>query len=201
MMQELFKQYLNELSGFLKEYNFKKSGNSFYRKSGNNYELINIQKSRNSEGLRFTINVGVFSKVLADFFEEEIGKKPNVEDLHWSKRIGHFLPDKTDLWFKFGNEVEFENVVIESKSVLEKFVLPEMVSLKEDEGLERLWMVNEASYVTEFQRLLNLSVFLSRKRSPAVKEVIEDLKQYAKEKRLSVEYHLDKLNAEYATKT
>lgn len=198
-MKEFFKQYLKELSEFLKGYEFKKSGNSFYRKSGKNYGLINVQKSKSSEELKFTINVGVFSQVLADFFEEEIGKKPSVEDLHWSKRIGHFLPDKPDLWFKFGNETEFEKVVYESKSIIEKVVLPEMESLLEDEGLECLWTENEASYVTEFQRLLNLSVFLSRKKSPAVNEVIEDLKKYAKEKRLSIEYHLDKLNAEYAT--
>jgi len=198
-MQELFNQYVNKMYEFLGKYNFKKSGNNFYRKDNGSWVIINIQKMRNSDLPKFTLNIGVFSETLGDFYEFDKGKKPGVEDLHWVKRIGHFQPEKSDLWFEIEDGKQLQKVVDQSIGILNDFVLPQLSVLSNDIELEKLWLINEDSSVTEFQRLLNLTVLLSKRHSEEANKFIEHLKEYAKEKRFSIDYHLNKLYAEYLT--
>lgn len=198
-LRKIFHQYVKQLDSFLKLHGFTRSGYSFYLTDKPNIAMVNLQLSKDSssELLRFTLNIGVYSRSLGLFFDDEILDKPSIYKSHWLKRIGHFLPKKSDKWFEISERSSVEHITQEIKFVFNEYILPELWQNIYDEGLENLWQLDEASYVTEFQRLLYLSVFLCKRQAPEASHVIAKLIDYAKQKELSIDYHLKELNTEY----
>jgi hypothetical protein len=57
-----------------------------------------------------------------------------------------------------------------------------------------IWLTNVDSVTNEFLRLLNLTVLLCKREAENTNKYIEDLKEYAKVNKLSIDYHLKLLN-------
>jgi hypothetical protein len=196
-LQSKFKEYVGIIGFFLKPHGFKRVGSSFYLKENDNWVIINIQKSSKStrENIFFTFNIGICSSTLRTFFDEFDAKIPNIDQSHFVKRIGQFLPEMKDLWFSFRLD-NFKEVVSETIKIFDNYVLKEIKNMIGDDDLERHWMNGQNFNVTEFQRLLYLSVLLKKKNDKYAFQVINDLIQYARNNKLSIEYHLKKLNGE-----
>ena len=192
-MQELFNQYVIKFNTFLKNFGYKKSGNYFYKKNKNNWEVINIQKSTDKNFLKLTFNVGIFLKTLGDFYEFDQNKKLEIDDLHWMKRIGHFQTIKSDLWFEIANNEQLQSVYEKTCKLFGGIVLPELEKICNDSEMEKIWLSNIDPATTEFQRLLNLTVLFNKREAEDTNKIIADLKEYAKAHKLSIDYHLKQL--------
>ncbi len=144
------------------------------------------------------MNSGIFSGELGRFYDEEFKSKPNPYNLHWSKRIGRFLPKPSEIWYEINESVIGKDLAQDTIDIIDQYVMPKLLLLLDNSELEALWLQDEDSQTTEFQRLLNLSVLLSKHKSSKIYQIIEDLHKYAERKRLSIGYHLNKLNARYA---
>jgi Domain of unknown function (DUF4304) len=115
MYQETFKNFMKLIRPFLKQQGFTSRGNNFHKRHPEgNIGVINFQK--NPDGIpKFTINLGVYSLVLAEFFlekfnEKKIKKYPSLGDYHWNTRVGSLVPkehparQKDDFWYKVGDK-------------------------------------------------------------------------------------------------
>ncbi len=193
-MREVFlSQFILKITEFLKKSGFKKSCNYFYKKNNNNWEVINIQKSKDNKS-KFTFNTGIFLKTLGDFYQFDENRKLEIDDLHWKKRIGQFHETKSDLWFEINNNDHLHTVYQVVSKLFEEVILPKLENICDDSEMERIWVSNADSGTTEFLRLLNLTVLLCKREAENKNTYIEDLKEYAKKNKLSIEYHLKLLN-------
>lgn len=115
MYQETFKNLMKLIRPFLKQQGFTSRGNNFHKRHNEgNIGRINFQK--NPDGLpKFTINIGVYSLVLAEFFlvkfnRKKITEHPSLGNYHWDTRVGSLVPkehparQKDDFWYKVGDK-------------------------------------------------------------------------------------------------
>jgi hypothetical protein len=192
-MEKLINQYFIKINEFLKDFGFKKSGNYFYKKNMNNWIIINIQKSRDKNSSKFTFNIGVFLKTLGDFYEFGQTQKPEIDDSHWMKRIGHFQTVKSDEWFEIKDNDQLQNVYQKTSRLFRENIIPILELICNDVEMEKIWLKDSDSATTEFQRLLNLSVLLTKRQAENRNKIISDLKEYAKANKLAIDYHLKQL--------
>jgi hypothetical protein len=83
-----FKELLKALTPFLKGYGYSRRGQNFYTKR--NWGVINFQKSQSStkDKVKFKVNLGVCSQVLAKFYYKwNEGTPPTESACHWRKRV------------------------------------------------------------------------------------------------------------------
>ena len=114
---------------FMKERGFTTKGNNFYKlhKDGN-VGIINFQKNREGFG-RFTINVGVFSKKLAEFLSGKV-VKPSLGYFHWETRIGSLIPEQSpyyvniDKWWEYDDKTNVEQLFNEISRLIIDFGIP-----------------------------------------------------------------------------
>lgn len=76
------------------------------------------------DGIKFTINVGVFIKSLLVFRTgaEKAPAKVIINDCHWSERIGNLMPVKQDFWWIMYEWENPEILFTELKEVFEQYV-------------------------------------------------------------------------------
>ena len=161
-VSELYKELIKEISSLLKEKHFSRKGNCFYLRQGNNWGLIDFQKSRksSSDEVIFTINVGICSGALLEFFSPELlEKKPSIEVCQWRERLGFLLPDRQDRWWTV-REGPIDSLMAELTSYLLKIAIPEIKAHLDDKQLCNEWLSGKSPGLTDIQRLMNLSVLL-----------------------------------------
>lgn len=109
---EAYKQLLKNIYHTLREYGYSHRAGIFYKKNEDNWGVIGFQKSWSSSnefGIKFAINLGVYSKAIAELLDPTcIKPRPLVWDLHWGQRIGLLLPEKNDKWWVIDEETSME---------------------------------------------------------------------------------------------
>ena len=115
MYAEIFNQLMKLMRPFMKAQGFTSRGNNFYKRHPEgNIGIINFQKNRDGFP-RFTVNVGIYSVVLAKYFLAEFNQKtvkeyPSLGDYHWESRIVSLVPVQNPArqgdedWRKFGDK-------------------------------------------------------------------------------------------------
>lgn len=196
---ELYKELTREISAFLRERGFSRSGNCFYVQQAGNWGLLCLQKSRRSttkEAL-FTINLGVCSGRLIEFFSPEAAEqKPSIEACHWRERAGFLLPKPKDKWWVI-HEVEPLNSLLEElKDFLVQAIIPEIERHLPDEYLCNEWLSGKSTGLTDIQRLMNLSVLLkaasAEDKLSEVRKELEDMSA-GKPTAFMIKQHLQRL--------
>jgi hypothetical protein len=195
--QQHFKNLVTFVAPVLKPYGFSKNRQTFYCRSPNNWGLIDFQKSwqSNKESLPFTVNLGVASDRLLRFFSPDKIKRPSIRDCHWQIRLG-YLMNKRDLWWKVDEQTSIENLGKEIVNPLENRAIQEINHYISDESLRDLWISGQSPSLTEFQRLMYLSVFLKELGPLELLEpTLTKLKQISEGKPSAVtaELHIERL--------
>jgi hypothetical protein len=146
----------------MEKYNFHKNGLSYCYITNNNWGLVSFQKSSHPipEGVRFTINLGVASDRLLKFFSFPTAiQKPKIEDCHWRVRLGELLKGE-DQWWMIEIGRSTHDLVDFLYSSIENLAISEIQKFLDDVALRDLWLTGRAPSLTEFQRLLYLSILL-----------------------------------------
>lgn len=116
---------------FLKENDFKKRGNHFYKDNGSVGYCVNIQNDKwnNTNQFLFTLNVGIFTD--AFWLECEDFKKtgiiptfPKEYDCAIRERIGDLLPVKEDKWYCITSGTDVMKLWNEIECDLTEYILP-----------------------------------------------------------------------------
>lgn len=143
---EAYEQLLKNIQHTLKEHGYTRKAGIFYKKFKDNWGIIGFQKSRSSSnefGIKFTINLGIYSKAVAELLDPtRIKSKPTVWDLHWGQRIGLLFPEKNDKWWVIDESTSLEFLEQEIKECLLHKVIPEIDKCINNNHLVDLWVLN-----------------------------------------------------------
>lgn len=180
--KDIFEELISNLKPFFKSNNYLKKGNSFYYLKDNNYGLITFQKSQksNNNQIIFTINIGIYSKVVSNFLNSNHTKlKPTIPDCHWVRRIGDFFEPIHDKWWLINVNTsvsdltkEICNAIREIFSLIDRYI--------SDESLQLLWLSEESPGITKLDRLMNLSVLLKHSGNiEQLKVVLDQLSEFS----------------------
>src|SRR5215831_5640354 len=117
--EEKYKKLLEEVWCLLKGIGYKKTGSTFRIHERENSGVINFQRSKDSlNGIKFTINAGIFSKLLWKFFHDELLKAPNVWNCQWHARVGFLIPQKVDTWWTINSALDIEHLINDIKRIV-----------------------------------------------------------------------------------
>ena len=161
MYQETFKRFMKVMRPVMKAHGFTSRGNNFYKRhSQGNIGIINVQK--NWRGLpKFSINIGVYSLTLAEFFLEKLHQTniktiPSIPDSHWQTCLGSLVPREHpvrqkdefwknvgDKWWDYEDITDIEELFNEIKPLIIEFGIPAMDKHLSDEQLIEEWIVSE----------------------------------------------------------
>ena len=162
---QLFTQFLKSLNPILKQAGFSQSHSNFRHRADDNWAVINFQRSSSSTTVtpRFTINLGIYSAVLAKIFPSfrmrtDASLKPLVIDSHWRLRVGDLLPQNKDVWWQFTSD-PMESCREEVDEYLTTLVIPTLQQYSSDAALRELWATGSLLGVdSEIVRLEYLSL-------------------------------------------
>jgi hypothetical protein len=146
---EAYKQLLENIHHTLKEHGYSRRAGIFYKKNEDNWGVIGFQKSSSSSnefGIKFTINLGVYSKVVAELLDPtRIKPRPIVWDLHWGQRIGLLFPEKNDKWWVIDESTSMEFLEKEIRECLLHKAIPEIDKCITNNHLIDLGISNQLS--------------------------------------------------------
>lgn len=195
--KEIYESILKKIQLILKPYGYSKSGPTFYLNKSENWGLINFQKSMESSGdhIKFTINVGTCSTMLRRVEERDVSRKPPYTECHWSLRIGFFLPAGQDHWWSIDERTNEDDLVMELSGIFKNRGLREIESHISDEQLEEYWKAGNCDGLTDYMRIVNLTLLMKAKCSEGLPIVAEQLREYARGKSFekSINGHLNEL--------
>ncbi|MBT2559830.1 DUF4304 domain-containing protein [Pedobacter sp. ISL-68] len=177
---DIFKELIKQISPFLKQMKFVKKRNTFYLKSDKNFGIINFQKSRESTNdlVRLTINFGIYSDILGEMDNVFDGSHPDVEDCHWSARVGAFMPGMPDYWREIGVSDDLTNVTLDVIASIQNLILPEINKRLSDEDLINNWINRDFTGTTEIGRFKYLTTLIKKKGDlETLNQVVEDFMQ------------------------
>lgn len=144
-MSTLFNHFLKAIKPTLQQAGFSQSDSNFSYLVADNWVLINFQRSSSSTAItpHFTINLGVYSSVLATVFtsfrmRSNPASNPLEIDGHWRVRIGDLLPTPRDLWWQFTTDT-IEPCRKEVQTYLTELVIPALQHYSSDMALRELW--------------------------------------------------------------
>lgn len=184
---DIFKELIKALTPLLKQMGFNKKGNNFYLELGKNYGIVNFQKSRDctKEVVKFTVNFGVYSNVLGQVLDYNYNNstKPDVDQCQWEARVGYFMPDSPDYWWKVNVSDDLSKIASNVMEVVQSIVMPEINKRLSDEGLINSWMNENYAGTTEIGRFKYLTTLLKTKRDfNTLNQVVETFMQQSKGK-------------------
>jgi hypothetical protein len=113
----------------LKPLGFKKKGNNFYKQENGVGHIINFQKSTyySKDHIHFTINTAVFLPeywtAFYNYFNKPVPDYPTEPECILRQRIGD-LRNENDKWFDITPDTDEEEMILEMKRNLNKYILP-----------------------------------------------------------------------------
>ena len=120
-----------KITDYLKDNDFKKQGNHFFKSNGSIGYCVNIQNDKwnNANQIRFTLNVGIFTDA---FWLESLDFKktgmiptfPKEYDCAIRYRIGGLLPVKEDKWYCITSGTDVVKLWGEIERDLNEYILP-----------------------------------------------------------------------------
>lgn len=197
-----FKEIIKRIAPFLKEKGYRKKGNTFFINPDKNYGIINFQKSQdsNKDEVKFTINFGVYSDLLGKVvdFDYDDSEVPDVWACQWQVRIGDFMPNRPDFWWKIKADDDFSEIISNIVDNIQNIILPEIDKRLTDGDLMNSLIKGDFTESTAVETFKYLTIFLKAKGDiEALNEVVEifmqqpDGKKYydiAKEHLEEIEY-------------
>lgn len=198
---ETYKKMIKDISTLFKDRGFSRAHNCFYLQQGNNWGLMEFQKSGKStpDEILFTINMGVCSGKLYEFFSSKsLVRKPTIQACQWRERIGFVLPDRQDKWWLIRSTDPLPPLMNELKDCLGRVGIPIIEQYLSDEKLCDEWSSGKSPGLTDIQRLVNLSVLLNASGAySTLREVVRELedKSAGRPTASLVRQHLKKLSA------
>lgn len=120
-----------KITDYLKDNDFKKRGNHFFKSNGEKGYCVNIQndKCNDANKIRFTLNVGIFTEVFwlecEDFKNTGIIPTfPKEYECAIRERIGGLLPVKEDKWYSITSGTDVMKLWSEIERDLTEYILP-----------------------------------------------------------------------------
>ncbi len=146
--QDALKQLVaDQLRPAFKARGYRQRGLTFYRTVGDNFGVVQLQKSRSATAisLDFTINLGVFSgrvqRALSQImWVPEVNRVPTEPACHLRQRIGLLLPEARDVWWTVRAGADQAERGRTLRSVLEMHAFPFLDGRVSDEGLRDHWL-------------------------------------------------------------
>ncbi len=131
---------LDNVQEVLKPAGFLKKGATFIADRGDAVLLVSLQSSSSTSEakLKATVNLGVFSKTLAETLGVPTTTN-SVWDAHWQQRIGFLLPERNDKWWTVGSDAEAREVGAEVADSLRQEALPCLERLASTAALRAHW--------------------------------------------------------------
>jgi hypothetical protein len=187
---EGFKTITNAVSKSVSALGFKKINQSaFAIKEGNNWGVINFQKSQSNtkSEVRFTINLDIFSGAIRDFLEgEKVNSAPKTGGSHWNKRIGFLLPEKKDYWWTITDATNIAVLEKEITAMVSSIAVEEIKKNLSDANLINQWKEAVSPGITEFQRLQYLAILMKFTGQPDYTDAANQLLAYSSGKSISM---------------
>ena len=142
----------------LKPLGFKKKENNFYLQRADLGHIINIQKSMyySKDHINFTINTGIFVPLYwsarYNFYNLNIPIFPTEPECMIRKRIGS-LKNQQDTWYDILESTNDDNLILEMKENLQKYILPYFDNIK---NIDELLLQSESGglKVGHFDRMI-----------------------------------------------
>ena len=120
-----------KITDYLKDNDFKKRGNHFYKSNGSIGYCVNIQNDKwnDANQIRFTLNVGIFTDAFwlecEDFTNSGIIPTfPKEYECAIRERIGDLLPVKEDKWYCITSGTDGMKLWSEIERDLTEYALP-----------------------------------------------------------------------------
>lgn len=120
-----------KITDYLKENDFKKRGNHFFKSNGSIGYCVNIQNDKwnDANQIRFTLNVGIFTNAFwlecMDFKNTGIIPTfPKEYECAIRERIGDLLPVKEDKWYSITSSMDVTKLWCEIERDLTEYALP-----------------------------------------------------------------------------
>lgn len=115
------------LSPLLKTHHFGKSGRTFHRQIGEIWQVLNIQSSQSNFDIigKFTINLGIYHPVVAEFAGKSLSSGyPKEYECTLRKRIGYLMQSQADYWWEINPTTNLEVLAQQVNTTVDKFGLP-----------------------------------------------------------------------------
>ncbi len=197
-LNSMYQRLLSRIASALKYRGYKKRSSNIYIQENGNWGLINFQKSTKStsEKIIFTVNLGIASARLLRFFSVKYPENgPNLWDCHWQKRLGQLIKGE-DMWWSIESSTLIDELGENILKYIDSLAVPEISKYLDDNELRDLWLSGSSPSLTEFQRLMYLSVFLKELGPQELLEpILRNLEQISVGKPTSVtaDIHIRKL--------
>lgn len=151
--QQLRSIFLRRLTALLSPLGYKKRSDTFVMRLEEVSRVIHVQSSTSgtSDGVVVTINLGIYSHVVAQREGASIDVK-QVWDCHWRVRLGYCLPEPYDQWWTIEDEAQALETGDLIVRLLNEYGLPALAALPDTESLRRLWLGGESIRTTEYLR-------------------------------------------------
>jgi hypothetical protein len=122
---------------FLRAHGFKRTKATFHRPVGDNWEVINLQKSEWSDrrSVEFTVNLAVgIDRLREQQFDWGPGKRPSYTRCQLWERLGIVLTER-DVWWKIGRLTDLSALADTINTAVERYALPWLEARSSDEAL------------------------------------------------------------------
>jgi len=159
--KECFGELLGQLAAELKLRGYKKRGALFYKPLEGNLACIEIQKSRKSsaEEVLFTVNLGIVNSKIHSF-TSSTPMVAEIEKSHWRMRLGALTDSPRDIWWEIKPGADMGVLNNELWALISVRALPTLDRYCKNDELAALWLTGRSPGLTEFERLINLSILL-----------------------------------------
>ena len=121
----------DKIADFLKDDDFKKRGNHFFKRNGEIGYCVNIQNDKWNDAMhiRFTLNLGIYTERFwlehYDFKHTEVAPAfPKEYECAIRERIGGLLPVKEDKWYCITSSTDVMKLWNEIERDLTEYMLP-----------------------------------------------------------------------------
>jgi hypothetical protein len=111
---------------FLRGHDFKRTKATFHRAVGDNWQVVNLQRSKWSDrrSVEFTVNLAVgLDRLRERQYDWAEGKRPPDSRCHFRERLG-FLLRGTDVWWKVRRRTNIASLADTINSAVEEHAFP-----------------------------------------------------------------------------
>lgn len=121
----------DKIADFLKDDDFKKRGNHFFKRNGEIGHCVNIQNDKWNDAMhiRFTLNLGIYTEWFwlehYDFKHTEVAPAfPKEYECAVRERIGDLLPTNEDRWYSITSDTDVRKLWDDIEHDLADYVMP-----------------------------------------------------------------------------
>src|SRR5688572_2506860 len=99
----------------MKSRGFSKSGRTFHRRVGDDWQVLNVQASMGNfaEAGKFTINFGVYLPAISLLAKQPLSSKPKEYECTYRERIGQSMIGGPDYWWEIDPSTDLKAIANE----------------------------------------------------------------------------------------